>query len=120
MGRAAGSRGGLQPRSRRSERISVIPAKAVTNTHARLVYMANQIARNFATMGDVDAARATADHIASFWDPRMRAAIRCDDEGLSPVAAAAFEELRRRGPPPPQTRATQFAGPDGEGGQDAG
>jgi formate dehydrogenase subunit delta len=91
----------------------------MTGTHAHLVYMANQIAANFATMGG-DAAKATADHIANFWDPRMKAAIWADAEGLSPIAAAAFEELRTRGAPPPQTRATVFAGPDQVGGSDAG
>ena len=38
----------------------------------RLVYMANQIARNFMTMGEDKAAQAVADHIAKFWEPRMR------------------------------------------------
>ena len=84
----------------------------MTGTHAHLVYMANQIARNFATMGDVDAALATADHIASFWDPRMKAAVWADAEGLSPIAAAAFAELRKRGAPEPQTRATMSGGSD--------
>ena len=46
----------------------------MSGSHDHLVYMANQIARNFAVMGDVDAAKATADHIASFWEARMKAA----------------------------------------------
>jgi formate dehydrogenase subunit delta len=74
--------------------------------------MANQIARNLATLGDAEAAKATADHIASFWDPRMKAAIWADAEGLSPIAAAAFAELRQRGAPAHQTRATQSGGSD--------
>ena len=69
------------------------------NQREHLVYMANQIARNFATMGETDAAAATADHIVSFWDPRMKAAILADAPGLSPVAAAAIERLRA-GPAP--------------------
>lgn len=84
----------------------------MSGTHDHLVYMANQIARNFASMGDLDAARATADHIASFWDPRMKAAIWADSEGLSQVAAAAFAELRTRGAPAHQTRATESGGSD--------
>ena len=92
----------------------------MSGTHAHLVYMANQIARNFAIMGDADAVTATADHIASFWDPRMKAAIWADPQGLSPIAAAAFEQLRTRGAPPPQTRATVFANHDQVGGSDAG
>jgi formate dehydrogenase subunit delta len=62
----------------------------------RLVYMANQIARNFAAMGK-GAEEATADHIAKFWDPRMRSRILAGDPaglGLSPIAARAIELLR--------------------------
>jgi formate dehydrogenase subunit delta len=67
-------------------------------TEERLVYMANQIARNFAVMG-AGAAAATADHIARFWDPRMRARILGGDPrqlGLSEIAASAVELLRER------------------------
>ena len=65
-----------------------------------LVLMANQIARNFATMNDVDAAMATADHIASFWEPRMREALLADPAGLDATAAAALRQLAARGAPP--------------------
>ena len=41
----------------------------------KLVMMANQIARNVAVQGEARAVAVTADHIARFWDPRMRAAI---------------------------------------------
>jgi formate dehydrogenase subunit delta len=67
-------------------------------TEERLVYMANQIAREFAATGE-GAAAATADHIAHFWDPRMRARILGGDAkklGLSEIAASAFELLRER------------------------
>jgi formate dehydrogenase subunit delta len=90
------------------------------SSREHLVYMANQIARNFATMGDVDAAKATADHVASFWDPRMRAALLADGAGLSPVAAAAFDRLRACGAPQPQSRATEFDTGAGTGHSDAG
>ena len=69
------------------------------STEERLVYMANQIARNFAASGD-GAAAATADHIAKFWDPRMRGRILAADPqqlGLSEIAAGAFRLLRERG-----------------------
>ena len=61
----------------------------------RLRYMANQIARNFATQGDEAAAIAgTAEHIRLYWDPRMKAAILAGGrDGLSPVAAAAVERV---------------------------
>jgi formate dehydrogenase subunit delta len=69
------------------------------STEERLVYMANQIARNFAHAGD-GAIAATADHIAKFWDPRMRGRILAGDPqqlGLSEIAAGAFQLLRERG-----------------------
>jgi len=86
----------------------------------RLVYMANQIARNFEAIGHDAAARATADHIAQFWDPRMRAAIAGDETDLSDTAARAFAILRETGEPAPQTRATVFNAADGGGRSDAG
>jgi len=87
----------------------------------RLVYMANQIARNLAAQGDDVAALAVADHIAAFWDPRMKAQIfAMDGAGLEPIAARAVALLRDRGAPPPQTAATQFASPQGAGSSDAG
>ena len=67
------------------------------STEERLVYMANQIAREFARVGDP--AAATADHIAKFWDPRMRGRILAGDPqqlGLSEIAAGAFQLLRER------------------------
>jgi len=61
---------------------------------ARLRYMADQIAKNFAVLGEKQAVAATADHLARFWDPRMRAQILADDRSaLSPIAAAAVECL---------------------------
>lgn len=60
----------------------------------RLVHMANQIARNFAVQGEVQAVAATAQHIRDFWDPRMRAAIAAPGPGeLSAIAAQAIAAL---------------------------
>ncbi|WP_027134884.1 formate dehydrogenase subunit delta [Geminicoccus roseus] len=68
----------------------------------RLVKMANQIATFFATQPGDQAARATADHIRSFWDPRMRQAIaahvEAGGEGLDPVALAAVRLLAGEAP----------------------
>ena len=68
------------------------------NTSEKLVYMANQIAANFARLGEPAAVIATADHIARFWDPGMRSKIarRLDEpeNGLSDAAAAAIRTLR--------------------------
>ena len=88
---------------------------------ARLRYMADKIARNFAAIGHDDAVAATADHIVKFWDPRMKAAILADDRGaLSPIAAGAVALLANGIEPPAQTRATVF-NDAGEGGRsDAG
>lgn len=63
----------------------------------RLRQMADQIARNLAVRGEEAAAAATADHIARFWDPRMRAAIIADDRSvLSPIARKAVDLLAAR------------------------
>lgn len=90
------------------------------NTAERVVLMANQIAINFASQQHDAAAAAVADHIAKFWDPRMKAIIfdlaQNGGAGLVPVAAQAVDLLRRNGPPPPQTPATVF----GSGRSDAG
>lgn len=89
----------------------------------KLVYMLNQIARNFEALGHDRAAAATADHVASFWDPRMRARIRkLTDNGsaaLDGTARAALDLLAQR-TPVPQTRATVFASVDEPGRSDAG
>jgi formate dehydrogenase subunit delta len=90
----------------------------------RLVYMANQIARNFEAIGHDAAAAATADHIASFWDPRMKqqifALIDGGDADLSATARTALLSLRYNGAPEPQTRATEFNAATEAGHADAG
>jgi formate dehydrogenase subunit delta len=61
---------------------------------ARLQYMADQIARNFAVQGEAAAVEATAQHIRDFWDPRMKAAILAADRAaLSPIVAAAVARI---------------------------
>lgn len=66
----------------------------------KLVIMANQIARNMAIQGDAVAIAGTADHIAKFWDPRMRATIcehlRAGGAGLDPIARRAIEGITDR------------------------
>jgi formate dehydrogenase subunit delta len=62
---------------------------------ARLIYMANQIARNLAAQGEAAAIAATAQHIRDFWDPRMTAAIMAVElDTLDPIAQAAIARLR--------------------------
>ncbi|WP_235982011.1 formate dehydrogenase subunit delta [Novosphingobium aerophilum] len=63
-------------------------------TTANLVRMANQIAANLAAHGADAAAAETAEHIARYWDPRMRAALReVDPAQLSAIARAAVARL---------------------------
>jgi formate dehydrogenase subunit delta len=68
-----------------------------TNNRERLVHMANQIARFFASQPKEDAAASVAAHLKSFWDPRMRemivAHLAAGGEGLDPVARDAVSRL---------------------------
>ena len=67
----------------------------------KLVYMANQIAKNFATTGHESAAASTADHIHKYWDPRMKRMIferlEAGGEGLDPLAHEAIAILHDAG-----------------------
>ncbi|MGC4250909.1 MAG: formate dehydrogenase subunit delta [Sphingobium sp.] len=69
----------------------------VMSTADRLIHMANQIARNVATMGQDEAIATVEDHIRSFWDPMMRkriVALAAERPGaLSPIAAAAISRI---------------------------
>ena len=90
------------------------------NTRERTVHMANQIARNFVAQDHDAIAKATADHIAKFWDPRMKSVIfehlEAGGDGLIGPAKRAIEIVRDTGAPAPQTRATEY----GAGRSDAG
>ena len=73
----------------------------MTGTDDRLVYMANQIARFFATQRHEDPVLGMADHIAAFWDPAMRRRICAlidarGDAGLDRLASDALRSLRQR------------------------
>ena len=63
----------------------------------KLVYMANQIGKFFASQGSDRAVAGTAEHIKKFWDPRMRAAILAHLEkggaGLDPAVREALASL---------------------------
>ena len=65
----------------------------------KLVYMANQIGKFFASQGHETASAGTADHIKKFWDPRMRAQIfahlQAGGAGLDPAVREAIEHLAR-------------------------
>ena len=70
-----------------------------TTTDERLVYMANQIARFFASQKHETAVQGCSEHLAKFWDPRMRQHIRAHlaagGEGLGPLAREAVAALTR-------------------------
>lgn len=70
------------------------------STLDHLVYMANQIARNFGTLGDDAAVEATVAHILKYWDPRMKRRIveyrAVDGEGLSDIARKAVTILSEK------------------------
>ncbi len=63
----------------------------------KLVAMANQIGRFFASQSRPDTAEQIADHLRQFWDPRMRLAICAHLEsggaGLDPVVQDAVARL---------------------------
>jgi len=70
-----------------------------SHTSEKLVYMANQIGKFFASQGPAVAISGTAEHIRKFWDPRMRAAIFAHLDnggaGLDPTARQAIESLQK-------------------------
>lgn len=87
----------------------------------RLRHMVDQIAKNFAVRGDAIAMRATADHIATFWAPRMKDAIIADDRShLSNIARGAVDILAHGPVPAHQTQATEFNAVGEFGHSDAG
>jgi formate dehydrogenase subunit delta len=67
-------------------------------TTGKLVYMANQIGKFFASQKAEQAVTGTAEHIKKFWDPRMRAAIfahlDAGGAGLDQNVREAIERLR--------------------------
>jgi formate dehydrogenase subunit delta len=69
------------------------------NSPDKLVYMANQISKFFASQGETVAVKGTAEHLKKFWDPRMRAEILRHlaegGSGLDPVARQAVEALQK-------------------------
>lgn len=71
--------------------------------HAALIRMANQIALAFAAQGETRALPQIAEHVNSFWDPRMRSAmaehIAAGGAGLHPLALKALSERMQ----PPRT-----------------
>lgn len=69
-------------------------------SHERLIYMANQIGKFFASQGEKNAVHEIADHLKKFWDPRMRDDILthldAGGSGLDPLVLKAVQELRNK------------------------
>jgi formate dehydrogenase subunit delta len=74
------------------------PKAAHADPVDKLVYMANQIGKFFASQSDEAAVAGTAEHIRKFWDPRMRTAIFSYIDGggvgLDPAVRRAIQSLR--------------------------
>ncbi len=70
----------------------------------KLAYMANQIGKFFAHEGEARAVASVADHIAKFWDPRMRKAIfdhlDAGGAGLDPIPLKAVQMLKEKAAAP--------------------
>jgi formate dehydrogenase subunit delta len=70
-------------------------------TTQNLVYMANQVAAFFASYPEAEAIDGTANHLKSFWDPRMRREIEAHlaakaGAGLSHIALEAVKRIAAR------------------------
>jgi formate dehydrogenase subunit delta len=70
-------------------------------TTQRLVHMANQVASFFASYPEAEAIDGTANHLRSFWDPRMRREIEAHlkdkaGAGLSHIALEAVKRIAAR------------------------
>lgn len=64
----------------------------------KLAYMANQIAGFFRTRPHEEALAGIADHISSFWEPRMRAQffdlLKTDEDKFDPLVREAGARVR--------------------------
>lgn len=66
----------------------------------KMIHMANQIAAFFHTVPKGEGAKGVAEHINSFWEPRMRAQLfamtdKGETEKFDPLFVAALPLIRR-------------------------
>jgi formate dehydrogenase subunit delta len=65
----------------------------------KTIRMANQIATFFQSQGEDEAVAGVADHINSFWEPRMRTQLlemlESGEAGFHPSVVAALPKIRR-------------------------
>ena len=66
----------------------------------KLVRMANQIGKFFASQAEPLRVPGIADHIRKFWEPRLRnqifAHLDAGGEGIDPLVKQALESLRQK------------------------
>ncbi len=69
------------------------------NPHAKLIYMANQIARFMESKPHAEGVALLASHINDFWEPRMRrhlfSVIDGGGTGLRPLVLEAADKIKR-------------------------
>jgi formate dehydrogenase subunit delta len=67
--------------------------------HAKLIYMANQIARFMESKPHDQGVKELSNHINDFWEPRMRRhlfqVLDAGGEGLRPLVLDAATKIRR-------------------------
>ena len=70
--------------------------------HAKLIYMANQIAKFMESKPHDEGVSLLAAHINDFWEPRMRRhlfeVVDAGGAGLRPLALEATQTIRRPAP----------------------
>jgi formate dehydrogenase subunit delta len=76
-----------------------LPVEHVPMSPEKTIRMANQIATFFESQGEDEALRGFADHINSFWEPRMRSQLldMLDQgaPGFHPLVVGSLKALRR-------------------------
>jgi formate dehydrogenase subunit delta len=75
------------------------PEHVPENPHAKLIYMANQIAKFMESKPHAEGVALLASHINDFWEPRMRrhlfAVIDTGGAGLRPLVIEAAAQIKR-------------------------
>ncbi len=75
------------------------PESSHTSPHAKLVYMANQIAKFMESKPHAEGVALLASHINDFWEPRMRrhlfSVIDEGGAGLRPLVLEAADRIKR-------------------------
>ena len=72
------------------------------DTHAKLIYMANQISKFFESKPQAEGVAGIAAHINDFWEPRMRRhlfeVVDAGGAGLRPLVLEAAQSIKRPQP----------------------